>query len=44
MYDVPEWCTFTGEDNMPSSEEFMEMENRYGAHNYKPITVVINRA
>ena len=27
-----------------TSEEFMEMEHRYGAHNYHPLEVVISRA
>jgi ornithine--oxo-acid transaminase len=29
---------------MPSSKEYMEVEARYGAHNYHPIPVVISRA
>ena len=29
---------------MPSSKEFIEMENKYCAHNYQPIPVVISRA
>lgn len=29
---------------MPSSKEFIEMDNKYAAHNYHPIPVVISRA
>ena len=29
---------------MPTSEEYMEMESTYGAHNYHPIPVVISKA
>jgi ornithine--oxo-acid transaminase len=29
---------------MPSSKEFIEMDNKYCAHNYQPIPVVISRA
>ncbi|MHA1555610.1 MAG: ornithine--oxo-acid transaminase [Candidatus Heimdallarchaeota archaeon] len=29
---------------MPSSKELIEMDNKYGAHNYHPIPVVISRA
>lgn len=29
---------------MPSSEELIKMDNKYGAHNYHPIPVVISRA
>ena len=28
---------------MNKSEEFIEMEHRYGAHNYHPLPVVLNR-
>ena len=28
---------------MKRSEEFIEMEHRYGAHNYHPLPVVLNR-
>ncbi len=30
--------------NMPSSKELMEMDTKYGAHNYHPIPVVISKA
>jgi len=29
---------------MPSSQEFMELESEYGAHNYHPLPVVISKA
>lgn len=29
---------------MPSSEEYMEMDDKYCAHNYQPIPVVISKA
>ena len=29
---------------MPTSKEFIEMDNEYAAHNYHPIPVVISRA
>lgn len=29
---------------MPTSKEFIEMDNKYAAHNYNPIPVVISRA
>ncbi len=29
---------------MPTSKEFIEMDNKYAAHNYHPISVVISRA
>ena len=29
---------------MPTSKEFIEMDNKYAAHNYHPIPVVISRA
>jgi ornithine--oxo-acid transaminase len=29
---------------MPTSKEFIEMDNKYAAHNYRPIPVVISRA
>ena len=29
---------------MPNSKDFMEMDDKYGAHNYHPIPVVISKA